>query len=230
MSKSKYPNESPEYRRARNALVAEEEALVAHVKAVAAQRRALPLGGKIREDYTFVGANDDTLGKDIHFSELFGDKNTLILYSYMYGPGWDKPCLSCTSLVDGFDRAAFSVSHDAAFAVVTAASAQQLHDWAKTREWRQIRLLSAEKTDYLRDYRSQAGADDQSLLPAIHVFTRRNGEIYHFWGTEIMGNSVDMVWVYWNLMDMTPEGRPDRMTPPQNFRSRFLEDHYLPKG
>lgn len=35
---------------------------------------------------------------------LFGDKNTLLLYSFMYGPNWDNPCPSCTSLVDGFDR------------------------------------------------------------------------------------------------------------------------------
>jgi predicted dithiol-disulfide oxidoreductase (DUF899 family) len=37
------------------------------------------------------------------------------------------------------------------------------------------------------------------------------------------------VWVYWNMMDFTPEGRPDIQTPPQNFRSEFLEKHYLNK-
>ena len=63
----------------------------------------------------------------------------------------------------------------------------------------------------------------------MNVFKRSDGEIRHFWGTEMQGNHVDMVWAYWNLMDMTPEGRPDVMTPPQNFRSRFLEDHYLSK-
>jgi len=29
------------------------------------------------------------------------------------------------------------------------------------------------------------------------------------------------------LFDFTPEGRPDRDTPPQKFRSIFLEEHYL---
>lgn len=229
MTQTKYPNESPEYRQARDALLEEEYALIARVKAVAEQRRQLPLGGRIREDYVFVGANDDTLGKDMRLSELFGDKQTLLIYSYMFGPNWDKPCLSCTSLVDGFDRAAISVSNDAAFAVVTAASAAKLHDWSTRRGWRNIRLISAEKTAYLSDYQSQTGDDDKSLIPAMHVFTKRNGEIYHFWGTEMQGNSIDMVWVYWNLMDMTPEGRPDRMTPPQDFRSKFLEQHYLPQ-
>ena len=51
--------------------------------------------------------------------------------------------------------------------------------------------------------------------------------IYHFWGTELSGNHVDTVWPYWNLMDFTPEGRPDIPTPPQNFRSKFLEENYL---
>jgi predicted dithiol-disulfide oxidoreductase (DUF899 family) len=48
--------------------------------------------------------------------------------------------------------------------------------------------------------------------------------------TELTSNHVDTVWPYWNLMDFTPEGRPDILTPPQNFRSKFLEDHYLNKN
>lgn len=229
MSELKYPNESPEYRKARDELLKEEYALIDKVKAVAEQRRKLPLGGKIREDYVFAGANEATLGKDIRLSELFGGKDTLLIYSYMFGPDWDKPCLSCTSLVDGFDRAAISVTNDAAFAVVTAAGATKLNDWARLRGWQHITLISAENNRYLRDYQSQTGDDDKSLWPAMHVFTRRDGEIYHFWGTEMQGNSIDMVWVYWNLMDMTPKGRPDRMTPPQDFRSKYLEKYYLPQ-
>ena len=66
-------------------------------------------------------------------------------------------------------------------------------------------------------------------LPVMHVFRRQGGKISHFWGTETMSNLVDTVWVYWNMMDFTPEGRPDIETPPQNFRSEFLEKHYLNK-
>jgi predicted dithiol-disulfide oxidoreductase (DUF899 family) len=53
--------------------------------------------------------------------------------------------------------------------------------------------------------------------------------MFHFWGTELSGNHVDTVWPYWNLMDFTPEGRPDIPTPPQEFRSEFLEKHYFNK-
>src|ERR1017187_8867714 len=99
-----YPNESIEYRKARDALLKEEQELVDKVKSVAAKRRALPRGGELKEDYVFQWANEGKIGKSVKFSELFGDKKTLLLYSFMYGPGWDNPCPSCTSLVDGFDR------------------------------------------------------------------------------------------------------------------------------
>ena len=55
------------------------------------------------------------------FSELFGGKTTLLLYSFMYGPSWDKPCPSCTSLMGGFDRTWYSVAQDAAFAAIAKA-------------------------------------------------------------------------------------------------------------
>jgi predicted dithiol-disulfide oxidoreductase (DUF899 family) len=64
-------------------------------------------------------------------------------------------------------------------------------------------------------------------LRVMHVFRRQGGKIFRFWGTETMSNQVDTVWPYWNLMDFTPEGRPDLSVPPQRFRSEFLETHYL---
>lgn len=227
MTELRYPNETPEYRKARNALLEEEEALIAKVKAVAEMRRRLPLGGKLKEDYVFIGANDDNLGEEIRFSELFGDKETLLIYSYMFGPNWDNPCPSCTSLIDGFDRASISVTHTAAFTVVAKAPAKKLNAWAKSRGWSHIHLVSAEQTGYLRDYLCQGDDPDTTLWPIMHVFTKQDKDIYHFWASEMRGNHVDMIWTYWNLMDMTPEGRPDLMTPPQNFRSAFLEKHYL---
>ena len=230
MSELRYPNETSDYRSARDALLEEEKELVEKVKAVAARRRTLPRGGKLKEDYVFIGANKHNLGKELRFSELFSDKNTLLLYSFMFGKTWDKPCPSCTSLIDGFDRAAISVRDNAAFVVVAKAPADRIDSWAAERGWSNIALISAERNTYLADYKCQSGESDDGLQPVMHVFTRKDGEIHHFWGTELQGNHVDTVWPYWNLMDMTPEGRPDRSTPPQNFRSEFLEKHYLGKG
>jgi Bacterial protein of unknown function (DUF899) len=93
MSEPRYPNESTEYRHARDSLLKEEQELVDKVKSVAEKRRNLPVGGQLKEDYTFQWANDGRVGKSVKFSELFADKNTLLLYSFMFGPNWDKPCL-----------------------------------------------------------------------------------------------------------------------------------------
>jgi len=195
------------------------------VKAVAEKRRSLPPGGELKEDYAFQWANDGKVGQTVKFSELFGDKSSLLLYSFMFGPNWDKPCPSCTSLVDGFDRAWYSVSRDAAFAAIAKAPPDMINDWAKTRGWSQIPLVSGYESSYQADYKCQEENDDMQL-PVMHVFMKRDGKILHFWGTETMSNHVDTVWAYWNLMDFTPEGRPNHDTPPQNFRSEFLEKNY----
>src|SRR5262249_55080972 len=110
MSELRYPNENREYRDARDALLKDEQELVDKVKSVAEKRRNLPLGGQLKEDYVFQWANDGKVRKSVKFSELFEDKNTLLLYSFMYGLSWDKPCPSCTSLVDGFDRTSYQVT------------------------------------------------------------------------------------------------------------------------
>ena len=123
MSELRYPNESREYRDARDRLLKEEQDLVDKVKSVAEKRRKLPPGGQLKEDYVFQWASDGKVGRSVKFSELFGDRSTLLLYSFMFGPGWDKPCLSCTSLVDGFDRTWYQVSRDAAFVAIAKAPA-----------------------------------------------------------------------------------------------------------
>ena len=83
----RFPNESDDYRRARNALLAEEIELRRHIERVAEQRRSLPLGGTAPKNYAFVGEHGS-----VSFSELFGDKQTLAIYSYMYGPKRAQPC------------------------------------------------------------------------------------------------------------------------------------------
>jgi predicted dithiol-disulfide oxidoreductase (DUF899 family) len=111
----RYPNESQEYRKAREALLKDEQELVAKVKSVAEKRRKLPFGGELKEDYSFQWAGGGKVGQRVKFSELFGDKTTLLLYSWMFGPGWDKPC----PVADGwvrprlvFGRAGRRVCHD----------------------------------------------------------------------------------------------------------------------
>ena len=125
MSELRYPNESAEYRKAREALIKDEQELISKVKSVAEKRRKLPPGGRLKQDYVFQWASNGKVGQRVRFSELFGDKPTLLLYSWMFGPNWDKPCPSCTSLMDGFDRSWYSVAQDAAFAAIAKAPAER---------------------------------------------------------------------------------------------------------
>jgi predicted dithiol-disulfide oxidoreductase (DUF899 family) len=228
MSERRYPNESKEYRDARASLLKDEQELVDKAKAVAEKRRKLPPGGQLKEDYVFQWANDGKVGRSVKFSELFGEENTLLLYSFMFGPNWDKPCPSCTSLMDGFDRTWYQVTRHAAFAAIAKAPAERINAWAKERGWSQIHLVSGYECPFQADYKCQRDTDDMQW-PVINVFRKRDGKIFHFWATELPMNHVDTVWPYWNLMDFMPEGRPNIPTPPQTFRSEFLEKHYLNK-
>src|SRR6187431_2846998 len=178
MSELRFPNESKVYREARDALLKDEKELLEKTKAVAAKRRELPDGGQLKEDYVLQWANDGKVGQRVKFSELFDGKNSLLLYSFMFGPSWDKPCPSCTSLMDGFDRSWYQVSQDAAFAAIAKAPAEKINAWAKERGWTQIPLLSGYESTFQKDYRCQEDNDDMQL-PVMLSFIKRDGKIFH---------------------------------------------------
>jgi predicted dithiol-disulfide oxidoreductase (DUF899 family) len=81
-----YPGDSPEYRTARTALLAEEIELRRQIERVAALRRALPPGGEAR-DYRFT----DEHGTELGLADLFGRHDTLVSYFWMYGPERERP-------------------------------------------------------------------------------------------------------------------------------------------
>ena len=109
----RFPNETAEYRSARTALLAEEIELRRHIERVSAQRRALPPGGPVPDGYTFITENGPRT-----FADLFGDKQTLVLYSYMFGPQRERPCPVCTSLLSAWDGTARNVTQLIAFGIV----------------------------------------------------------------------------------------------------------------
>jgi predicted dithiol-disulfide oxidoreductase (DUF899 family) len=102
MSTVCYPNESPEYRAARNELLESELALREHVETVAEERRQLPPGGTIKEDYVFTELVDGQK-QERRLSDLFGSNETLFLYSFMYAPDTAAACPMCTAMLDGLD-------------------------------------------------------------------------------------------------------------------------------
>lgn len=216
----RFPNESEEYRSARDALLDEEIALRRHAEAVAAQRRELPLGGEIPTDYRFDGTDGP-----VHLSELFADgKDTLFLYSFMFIPGeagdpLEGACPSCTSIIDAVDGEAPHILERINLAVAAKAPIAQFEAHARTRGWRNVRLLSSAPTTYNADYHTEG---ERGQNPIATVFVRRGGMIHHFWSSELFfatndpgqhPRHVDFMWPVWAVLDTTPEGRDPVWSP-----------------
>ncbi len=215
----RFPGETPEYRSARDTLLQAEKDLRVKIEEVAALRRTLPLGGKVREDYVFEegGADlaDSETKREVRLSELFQPgKDTLLLYSYMFGPAMRQPCTSCTSILDGLNGTAPHAMDRVNLAVVARSPIERIRDLARERGWRNLRLLSSAGNSYNVDYHAEN--EKGSQLPALNVFVRRPDGIHHFYSTELLytrpepgqdGRHVDMIWPLWNLFDLTPEGR-----------------------
>jgi predicted dithiol-disulfide oxidoreductase (DUF899 family) len=207
---TRFPEESPKYRAARDKLLAEEVKLRRQIEAVAAARRKLPLGGAVKKDYVF-----DELTGQPHLSDLFGDgKTTLLVYSYMFGPQMAAPCTSCTSILDSLDGAAPHVTQRVNLVVVAKSPIERIAEFARNRGWTNLRLLSSANNTYNRDYHGET--ENGAQLPTMNVFRKRNGRVYHTYSTELLfaaqdrgqdGRHVDLIWPLWNLFDLTPEGR-----------------------
>ncbi|MFY9971215.1 MAG: DUF899 family protein, partial [Roseiarcus sp.] len=188
------PNESAEYRAARTALLAEEIELRRHIARVAEQRRALPPGGPIIGDYRFEGENGPT-----NFAGLFGDKQTLVVYSYMFGPERERPCPMCTNTLGAWEGNAADIGQRVSLAVVARSPIERLSAWKRERGWRSLRLFSDLNGAYSRDYFGLL--PNGSEVPALNVFTRRDGTIRHFWSGEMTSSTADP--------GQDPRGAPD---------------------
>jgi hypothetical protein len=126
---TRFPNEKPAYRAARDKLLKAEIALRRQVETVAAMRRKLPLGGALKEDYVF-----DEGGRTVSMSELFtGDKNTLLVYSFMFGPDMKSACPSCTSILDGLDGQAPHVTQRPNMVVIAKSPIERIREFAQAK-------------------------------------------------------------------------------------------------
>jgi predicted dithiol-disulfide oxidoreductase (DUF899 family) len=209
----RFPNESDEYRQARDQLLAAEIALRTQIAEVAELRRRLPAGGAVGTDYEFREQSEAGGARAVRLSELFASgKDSLLVYSYMFSPEMESPCPACTSIVDGFNGCAEHVLDRTNLVVVGKSPLERLRSIADARGWDRIRLLSSHGSTYNRDYRAESEAGRQ--LPVLNVFQRDGDGIRHFYATELLYTEVDghprhvdLVWPIWNLFDLTPEGR-----------------------
>jgi predicted dithiol-disulfide oxidoreductase (DUF899 family) len=202
-----YPNERVAYRTARSELLVEEIELRRHLERVASRRRALPPGGEIPQDFEFASET----GR-MRFPDLFGDKQTLLVYSMMYGPQRKAPCPMCTSFLSAWNGAAVNLRERVAMAVTARSPIERLIDYKRQRSLAHLSFLSDGSGEYTRIYVSAKDED----VPGFSVFSRRDGTIRHFYSGEMSSGmadpgqdprgapDLDPLWV---MLDLTPDGR-----------------------
>jgi predicted dithiol-disulfide oxidoreductase (DUF899 family) len=215
----RFPGETTAYREARDELLQAEMTLRKNLEEVAILRRALPPGGEVPEDYIFdegpADLEDSEIVRQTRMSELFQPgKDTLAIYSFMYGPKMKSACPACTSILDGLNGTALHATQRINLAVVAKNPLEKIRTHARNRSWRNLRLLSSAGNTYNRDYQGETAGGDQQ--PGLNVFARRNGKMHHCYYTELRllppepgqdHRAVDLLWPLWNLFDFTPEGR-----------------------
>jgi predicted dithiol-disulfide oxidoreductase (DUF899 family) len=208
-STRRFPGESTQYRTARNTLLAEEIELRRHIERVAAQRRALPPGGEVPQDYRFEGEHGSAT-----LSQLFGDHDTLITYNWMFGPKRERPCPMCTSLLSALDGEMPDILQRVAFAVIARGPIERLVAFKHERGWRHLRLYSSGVNSFNREYAHED--PDAGDNPAFNVFTRSGDTVRHFWGDEMGPQTADPgqdprgapdPMPLWLMLDLTPGGR-----------------------
>jgi predicted dithiol-disulfide oxidoreductase (DUF899 family) len=171
-------------------------------------RRALPPGREVR-NYAFVGEDGPT-----DLAAMFGDKQTLVIYNYMYGPQRERPCPMCTSMLSAWDGEAQDIMQNVALAVTARSPIERLVAFKKERGWRGLKLYSDPSGDFSGDYHAVGDrGEDQG---GLHVFTHRDGVIRHFWSAEMDFSTADPgqdprgapdLMPIWTVLDCTPEGR-----------------------
>jgi predicted dithiol-disulfide oxidoreductase (DUF899 family) len=229
MEQLSFPNESTAYRAARAALLDDEIALRRQIEAVAAKRRALPPGGTVPDDYAFECIGAFQRPESVSLSDLFGDKPSIILYSFMFGSERDNPCPGCTHLLDAIDGSARHVGQRAPLYIVAKSPIARLEAWAKERRWPHLVFLSDVDGRYSADYYgdtsrlTDAKRAERGMTPGedwdetiFNVFRKDGESIRHVWASELAfapedpgqhHRAGDLVDPLWGLLDMTPEGR-----------------------
>ena len=213
-------NESENYRKIRDELFQAEIALRDQRELVAELRRKLPLDTNVK-DYVFhegpADLDQDGPITEVRLSELFTRPDeALVVYQYMFGGAQTQPCTMCTMWVDGFNGIGHHLQQRLNFAIVAQAGIGELRQWARSRGWRKLRLLSCAGTDFKADFHFGDAAGAQ--WPGVSAFRRSaDGSVKHFYsGSAIMEDGklhrgIDLLTPFWNILDLTPEGRKEWM-------------------
>ncbi|HLT77419.1 MAG TPA: DUF899 family protein [Ferrovibrio sp.] len=209
MAKTPFPGESEDYRQAREALLAEEIEFRRHMTRLAEQRRRLPPGPVIEKDYRFI----DETGFECGLIDLFGDRDTLVTYFWMYGPERARPCPMCTSWLGAVNGNAMDIKQKVALKILGRSPVERQFLFAQERGWRDLDFVQTKGDDY---------ASDLGLLrdgyewPALTVYRRDGERVRLFWASGMTQAMADPgqdprdapdIASLWTILDLTPEGR-----------------------
>jgi predicted dithiol-disulfide oxidoreductase (DUF899 family) len=214
-----HPNVVPhvEWLAARNEFLTKEKEFTRLRDELSRQRRALPWE-KVEKRYEF----DSTRGK-ITLAELFDGRSQLIVYHFMFGPGWQEGCRSCSYVADHFDGSILHLANrDTTLAVVSRAPLAEIEAFKKRMGWK-FQWVSSYASDFNFDYHvsftpeemsggkvyyNYAMDDPREEGPGLSVFAKDSaGEVFHTYST--YGRGVDILIGAYNFLDLVPKGRDE---------------------
>jgi predicted dithiol-disulfide oxidoreductase (DUF899 family) len=203
---------------ARKKLLAKEKKFSKLRDVMNAERRKLPWV-KIEKDYLFNGP-----GGKVSLGDLFGGKSQLIIYHFMFGPGWGDGCPHCSFWADHYDSVHHHIGQrDTAFAVVSRAPLKEIMPFKKRMGWK-FKWLSSCGTDFNSDYNVSFTPEQLKNGTAIYNYAKldmdmderegvsafyrdKNGDIYHTYSAYARG--IDLMNTTYNFLDLTAKGRDE---------------------
>jgi predicted dithiol-disulfide oxidoreductase (DUF899 family) len=203
---------------ARRALLRKEKELTRLNDELSTLRRQLPWV-RVTKDYRFQAASGE-----MTLADLFADRSQLIVYHFMYGPGWKEGCSGCSFLADHFDGANLHLQHhDVTLLAVSRAPLHELEPFKKRMGWR-FPWVSSHGSDFNYDFHASSSRDNLASgritynfhevdsdgfgeeHHGISVFLKRPDEsIFHTYSCYSRG--VDILCGTHNFLDLTPLGR-----------------------
>jgi predicted dithiol-disulfide oxidoreductase (DUF899 family) len=228
---------------ARKELLGKEKEFTRQRDELSRLRRELPwvkVSQNVSQNYVFDGPN----GKET-LADLFGGKSQLIIYHFMFGPGWEEGCPSCSMLADHMNGILTHLAQrDARFVAVSRARAHQIEAFKKRMGWN-FKWVSSFENGFNRDFNvsfSQQEMAAQNMYynyqmqnfpadeaPGVSVFYKDDaGNIFHTYSS--YGRGLDILLNVYNFLDMTPKGRDeDALAFPMAWvrhHDRYPEDRY----
>ncbi len=185
-------------------------------------RRELPWV-KVEKEYVFDGPG----GKET-LADLFDGRSQLIIYHFMFGPGWEEGCPSCSFVSDHIDGSVVHLANrDVTLIAVSRAPLSQIEVFKKRMGWR-FKWVSSNASDFNFDYhvsfRKEDVANDKVYYnyatgkfgveegPGVSVFYKNeSGDIFHTYSSYARG--LDLLIGAYNYMDLVPKGRDEAELP-----------------